>query len=92
MDFIRTMQEVYLLKQFPILKQLQFYDQERLKKESADKAYLLKLAREKQEDTTPSMFRFSLVALESQVVAYRNSISEDAMYASFSKTGFWFTG
>lgn len=38
------------------------------------------------------MFRFSLVAIDCIAVGYRNSISNDALYIQFTKTGYWFTG
>ena len=38
------------------------------------------------------MFRFSLVAIDCLAIGYRNSISNDALYISFTKAGYWFTG
>jgi vacuolar protein sorting-associated protein 13A/C len=43
-------------------------------------------------DKTPSMFKFSLVVLDSYAVGYRNSISNDGLHILFSKVGYWFTG
>jgi len=37
-------------------------------------------------------FKFSLVALDSKAIAYRNSLSDNALYVRFSKVGFWFSG
>jgi hypothetical protein len=45
---------------------------------------------ESQKD--PSLFRMEIVVLNSQVAAYRNSLTNDGLWLTFSKLGFWSTG
>lgn len=57
-----------------------------------DIMYKAELKPETQTSPPEFGFKFSLVALNSQAIAYRNSLSDDALYVRFDKVGFWMTG